>query len=200
LGLTDIQQLAGAGQLFDTLTVYENYPRISTASEGTDGLGLSISSAIDATHYPLTLAVNPAGDAMRLRLDYQPAALDQSQASLILARYQHLLHQLTTAADRPLAQLDMLLTGELETLDDWNGIHNPTLLSSTLPDLFAAQVVRTPDAPALVCDGGRFTYAELDARANRLARHLISFGVGPEDFVAVYLPRTADLVIALLAV
>ncbi|MGW2715593.1 non-ribosomal peptide synthetase, partial [Streptomyces sp. NPDC001356] len=201
LGLTEIQRLAGAGQLFDTLTVYENYPRISaTSKDTTDDLGFSISSAVDATHYPLTLAVIPAGDAMRLRLDYQPAVFDQDRASRILARYQHLLHHLTTTADRPLAQLDMLLPGERETLDGWNGIHNATLLSSTLPDLFAAQVARTPHAPALISEGTRLTYAELDARANRLARHLISHGVGPEHFVALYLPRTADLVIALLAV
>ncbi|WP_185993074.1 AMP-binding protein, partial [Streptomyces sp. 130] len=110
---------------------------------------------------------------------------------------------LTALADAPadarLDDLDIMLPAERAALDAWNDTATATP-AGTLPDLFAAQVVRTPDAPALVCDGGRFTYAELDARANRLARHLISFGVGPEDFVAVYLPRTADLVIALLAV
>ncbi|MFI7388886.1 amino acid adenylation domain-containing protein, partial [Streptomyces sp. NPDC049813] len=201
LGLTEIQQLADTGQLFDTLTIFENYPRITAASEGaTDGPGFSISSAVDATHYPLAFAAIPAGDAMRLRLDYQPAAFDQERASRILDRYQHLLHHLTTTADRPLAQLDMLLPGERNTLDGWNGIHNATLLTSTLPDLFAAQVERTPDAVALISGDERLSYAELDGRASRLARHLMAHGVGPEDFVAVYLPRTADLVVALLAV
>ncbi|WP_143070984.1 non-ribosomal peptide synthetase, partial [Streptomyces malaysiense] len=201
LGLTEIQQLAGTGQLFDTLTIYENYPRISAANEDATDLGLSISSAVDATHYPLALAVIPTGDdGMRLRLDYQPTAFDATRAGQILARYQHILRGLTTNADRGLAQLDTLLPGEHETLDDWNGIHNPTLLSSTLPDLFAAQAALTPHAPALISEDARLTYAELDARANRLARHLISQGIGPEQFVALYLPRTADLVVALLAI
>ncbi|MFC6935655.1 amino acid adenylation domain-containing protein [Actinomadura yumaensis] len=63
-----------------------------------------------------------------------------------------------------------------------------------------AQAARTPDAPAVVHDGTALTYAELNARANRLARLLIGRGVGPEDFVALALPRSADLVVAALAV
>ncbi|MEV7116796.1 amino acid adenylation domain-containing protein [Streptomyces anulatus] len=71
---------------------------------------------------------------------------------------------------------------------------------STLPELFAAQEARTPDAVAVVSEGVEVSYAELDARANRLARLLADRGVGPESVVAVALERGVDMVVALLAV
>ncbi|CAL2059690.1 protein of unknown function [Streptomyces murinus] len=66
--------------------------------------------------------------------------------------------------------------------------------------LFEEQVARTPDAVAVVCDGVELSYREVNERANRLARLLIQKDAGPERFVAVALPRSADLVITLLAV
>ncbi|MFJ3928584.1 amino acid adenylation domain-containing protein, partial [Streptomyces sp. NPDC090022] len=71
---------------------------------------------------------------------------------------------------------------------------------TTLPELFEAQVARTPDAVAVLFEGKEVSYAELDARANRLARLLIGRGVGPESVVAVAMERGIDTVVALLAV
>ncbi|MEU8685983.1 AMP-binding protein, partial [Streptomyces sp. NPDC048611] len=65
--------------------------------------------------------------------------------------------------------------------------------------LFEAQVGRAPDAVVLVSDAGSLSYGELEARANRLARLLVGRGVGPECVVAVVMPRSAELVVALLA-
>ncbi|HWN61460.1 MAG TPA: amino acid adenylation domain-containing protein, partial [Streptosporangiaceae bacterium] len=70
----------------------------------------------------------------------------------------------------------------------------------TLPELFAAQAARTPAAPAVICGDVVLSYAELNTRANQLARYLARLGAGPEQLVAIAMPRTADMIIAVLAV
>ena len=71
---------------------------------------------------------------------------------------------------------------------------------TTVPELFQAQIKRTPDAAAVTDGAEVLSYAVLNARANRLARYLISVGAGPGQLVAVAMERSADLVAALLAV
>ena len=72
--------------------------------------------------------------------------------------------------------------------------------AATLPELFEAQAARTPEAVALVYDDQQLTYGELNARANRLAHHLIGLGVGPEVLVGLCLERSAEMVVALLGI
>jgi amino acid adenylation domain-containing protein len=84
-------------------------------------------------------------------------------------------------------------------LKDWNDTAR-VIPEVTLPELFEAQVARTPDAPAVIFEGTQVSYAELNARASRLARLLVSLGAGPERLVAVAMPRSADMIVAVLAV
>ncbi|WP_156727241.1 non-ribosomal peptide synthetase, partial [Streptomyces apocyni] len=102
--------------------------------------------------------------------------------------------------DQPVSRLDLLVADERElVLTGWNdtGVDVP---GGTLPDLIQAQVARTPDAIALDDNGIQHTYAELNAAANRLARHLTVLGVGPEQIVALVLPRSGHMTTAQLAV
>ena len=69
-----------------------------------------------------------------------------------------------------------------------------------MPALFAAQVARTPDAVAVVCEGRSLTYRELDEAANRLAHLLVGRGAGPGQCVALLFPRSAEAIVAILAV
>ncbi|MGC0335299.1 amino acid adenylation domain-containing protein [Streptomyces sp. SLBN-8D4] len=192
LGLADIRRTTGAGDLFDTLLAFENQPAAAGTSQ------VTLLDGRDATHYPLTLAVLP-GRRLALRLSYRPDLYDETGARTLLDRFATVLAALSADPSRPVGEIEALLPGEREQLLAQPGIAAAPP-QDTLPQLFARQAARTPDATAVVHDGTRLTYAELDERSNRLAHLLADHGAGPERLVALALPRTPDLVVAVLAV
>ncbi|NEA45178.1 amino acid adenylation domain-containing protein, partial [Streptomyces sp. SID10815] len=112
-------------------------------------------------------------------------------------------HLVATLEDDPaglLSAVDVLDTAEQKRLlEEWNDT-TADLPRLSAPEMFQAQVARTPDAVAVVYGATELSYAELDAKANQLAHHLRGLGVGAESVVGVSLPRGVDLVVALLAV
>jgi amino acid adenylation domain-containing protein len=110
------------------------------------------------------------------------------------------LDQLLAEPSAPLSAVEVLDGVERDrVLVEWNDTAAEAL-GGTLPELFEAQVARTPDAVAVVCGEVSLTYAELEVRANRLAHCLVGRGVGAESVVGVCLERGVDAVVALLAV
>ncbi|MFD5594862.1 amino acid adenylation domain-containing protein [Streptomyces griseorubiginosus] len=195
LGLADIRRAAGSGgDLFDTLLAFENHP----ATTGPGASEVTQLTGRDATHYPLTLAVLPAR-RLALRLSYRPDLYDETGARQLLDRFAAVLAAFVADPARRVRDVEILLPGERRRL--LGGAAVPAVPSSaTLPELFAEQAARTPEATAVLHEGTRLTYAELDARANRLAHLLTARGAGPERLVALALPRSPDLVVAVLAV
>ena len=97
-------------------------------------------------------------------------------------------------------EIDVLPESErTRVLAQWNDTAR-AVAPATLAGLFEAQVARTPDQPAILFDSGALSYADLEVRANRLAHALIARGAGPEQIVALALPRSAEILIAQLAV
>ncbi|WP_329088596.1 non-ribosomal peptide synthetase [Actinomadura citrea] len=140
----------------------------------------------------------PAGIACRL--EYALDLFDPETAASMAARLERLLAQVAADPSLPLSAVDLLDDAERDTLlRGWNATDLP-VAPAVVPELVEAQAARTPEAAAVVAGRARLTYAELNARANRLARHLIARGVGAEDFVALALPRDENLVVAALAV
>ena len=163
-----------------------------------------------AAPFDLTLAFRqdrgaggaPAG--ISATFEYAADLFDQPTIEALAARLTRLLRQAADAPARPLSTLGILTPAERrKLLHDWNDTTRDTPAAGpevTLPELFEAQVARTPDDPAVVCGRTEVSYAELNARANRLARYLISLGAGPERLVAVAMPRSPDMIVAVLAV
>ncbi|WP_345775114.1 AMP-binding protein, partial [Dietzia cinnamea] len=97
--------------------------------------------------------------------------------------------------------IDLLDDGEHDrVVAEWNDTEHEVPADITLVDLFDRQVALTPDATALVFEGERLTYAEFDARVNRLARHLVSLGVGPDTLVGLAIARSLDLFVGMYAI
>jgi amino acid adenylation domain-containing protein/non-ribosomal peptide synthase protein (TIGR01720 family) len=115
-------------------------------------------------------------------------------------RFMHLLEAVLAAPDLPVGRLDILTTQERHRLlVDFNDTTQPVPATS-VPALFQQQVQHTPDATAVVCEATTLTYRQLNTRANRWAHALIARGVGPEQIVALALPRSLEMVVAILAV
>jgi amino acid adenylation domain-containing protein len=200
LGLSDIQRLTGTGTLFDTMTVLENYPfDPDAAGTALGGLTLHDVDGYDASHYPLTFAAVP-GRGLSLRIDHRPDLYTEADAQRLMRRFTRILEAIAYRPDLPLARIAVLDDDErTQVLGDWQG---PTTdrRPDTLTARFAAQLAETPTATAVRAAGEPVTYAELDARANRLAHRLGGLGVGRDVPVAVLLERSADIVVVSLAI
>ncbi|WP_051838452.1 amino acid adenylation domain-containing protein [Streptomyces sp. NRRL WC-3742] len=201
VSLTDVQQLAGHNELFDTTLVYQNYPVDPTTEHlEVNGVRFSGVDGRDGAHYPLNLAAGLMGEDLHLRLCYAPDLFDEDAARAVVDRLLRLLTAVAADPHQLIARLDVLSAEERRSLlTDWNASERETA-PATLPELFQARVAADPQAPALLFQDEVVSYGELNERANRLAHHLIAAGVGPEQFVAVSVPRSVELIVALWAV
>ncbi|QMU71796.1 non-ribosomal peptide synthetase [Streptacidiphilus sp. P02-A3a] len=151
--------------------------------------------------FDLMLSVQPQAEGvLRCVFEYATALFDRGTVQRMAEYYGRLLAALVREPDLPIEDVEAQGGAERELLvRGWSDttVERP---ARCLPELFAEQAARTPDAPAVVFGGHTLSYADLDARATRLAHHLRALGVRAETPVAVCLRRDADLVTALLAV
>jgi amino acid adenylation domain-containing protein/non-ribosomal peptide synthase protein (TIGR01720 family) len=200
LGLVEIQRLAGLGELFDTLMVFENYPvDRSVISEAIRGVRITDVEARHAAHYPLNVVVAPA-ERLRLRLDHRSDLFERENVEAIRRRLVRVLEAMAGNVEQKIGGVELLEPGERrQILEEWNETRRE-LPEATLVELFEEQVRRTPAAVAVACGEEELSYRELNQRANQLARYLKETGVGPEVIVGFCLERSLEMVIGLLGV
>ncbi|HEV3291863.1 MAG TPA: condensation domain-containing protein, partial [Streptosporangiaceae bacterium] len=133
-------------------------------------------------------------------LVYRCDLFDAETVQGLAGRLVLLLEAAVAAPDATLSRLEILSVAERDTLlREWNDTALP-VPPVTLAELFAAQVARTPDAPAVTDAEGTLSYAELDQRANHLAHRLAAAGAGPDVPVAILADRSAELLVSFLGV
>ncbi|MFJ6615919.1 amino acid adenylation domain-containing protein, partial [Streptomyces sp. NPDC091289] len=194
--------------LFQTMLAFNNVDQKATLGEGRLP-GLTVSGdkvGTGAAQFDLLLAVadsraedgTPAG--ITGHLEYSEDLFDRSTAETLVRRLALLLDALTERPELPLSRIGVLEDDERgRILGSWLDTA-ARVPRATLPALFAAQAGRTPEAPAVRHRDRTLSYAELDARSDRLARLLIARGAGPEQFVGIALPRTELTLVAVLGV
>ncbi|MFQ6313558.1 condensation domain-containing protein, partial [Lysobacter capsici] len=200
LDLAQLQRYAGFERLFDTLYVFENYPIDHDGLANALGeLSIAGFASSDATHYPLSLLVTP-GKRLSLRFNFDPARLDALSVQRLAERLSRLLDAVAAHPQHSLEHFDLLDDRERRrVLYDCNDSERE-LPAATVPAWFQQRVASAPEAIALADAHGELTYAELNRRANRVAHALIARGVGPEDRVALAIPRSFDTVVAVLGI
>ncbi|WP_229579421.1 non-ribosomal peptide synthetase [Rhodococcus rhodochrous] len=204
LGLTEIQRATSPSVAFDTLTVFESYPldeeALAEQSASIDGMAVTGVGTHDATHYPLSLFVH-LRSALEVELRYQRALFDRDQVETLVERFVRALEAMAQQPEMPVGDIALLGSEELDRiLHAWNDSDHALDGTALLTTRFDAQVARTPDAVALSYEGEELTYAEFDARVNRLARHLIRRGVGPESLVGLAVRRSTELLVGMYAI
>ena len=141
------------------------------------------------------------GDGLRVAMEYCTDLFDAGTIGRLLGHFRTLLDGIAGDPDRRLSELPLLTEPERhQVLAEWNATTTDYPRDATIGDRFRSQAARTPDAVAVIGEGERLTYRELDARSNRLARYLGSRGVGPETRVGICLERSVDLVVGTLGI
>ncbi|MFD2420214.1 amino acid adenylation domain-containing protein [Amycolatopsis pigmentata] len=201
LGLQDVQAVAGPGAFFDTLVIYENFPRTGLDQARDGGLALRpVKRGRNSSHYPFTLITGP-GERMPLILDYDRGLFDHAAAESVAGALARVLERLVTEPDVLVGRLTLVSEAErARVVEGWNATAGPVPGQSVV-DMFERRVLAAPDAVAVTDAGGTdLTYAALDQASNRLAGYLAGRGVGRGDRVGVAMDRSPDLLIAFLAI
>jgi amino acid adenylation domain-containing protein len=153
--------------------------------------------------FDLSLFVRAAQGSWIVTLEHSLDRFETGTADRLLDGFARLLAGLVAAPESRISELPLLSEPERRQLLDWSRgpeAEPATIANTTLHDLVAAQVARTPNAVALIWQGERLTYRQLWERVETLAGRLRELGAGPEQVIGVRLPRTPDLIVALLAV
>ncbi|WP_411130313.1 non-ribosomal peptide synthase/polyketide synthase [Streptomyces sp. x-19] len=205
--INTVTEVPSGTALFDSLLVFENYP-VDDELAARHGLTVTGTEGGLATNYPLTLsaytgqhlvAMGGTAAEIALRITYRPELFDDSTVEVLAGHLAAILDALTKAPGRPLSALPRTGPAEREKLAAWTESRQADP-GATFLDLFQARVAERPEAPAVQHGGKVLGYAELDARADRLAAVLAAHGAGPEARIGVSMSRTTDLVVAVLAV
>uniref|UniRef100_UPI0011EA6E01 non-ribosomal peptide synthetase n=1 Tax=Kitasatospora sp. MBT63 TaxID=1444768 RepID=UPI0011EA6E01 len=157
---------------------------------------------VHAARFDLAFTFVESADGTRtdLTVIYAQDLFDRSTAGLFGARLLRVLEQALAAPERPAARIEPTSAQERRGLaGEWNATERE-VRPGTLVTRIAERTAATPDAVAVILDAERLTYRELDARADALARRLAAAGAGPGTIVAIAVPRSAELMVALLAV
>nr|WP_275942082.1 non-ribosomal peptide synthetase [Nocardia cerradoensis] len=189
--------------LFQVSLAFQNLPSGSFELPGLRVEAVDFDVAIEKFDLSVTLfeAGDAAGDAtLAGRITYARDLFDESTIREFAQRYHRVLREIAAAPDTAVADIELLTDAERDrVLGQWVSAGTDSGPETTLVEVFDAAAAAHADRTALIFGDERIGYAELSQRVNRLARTLIEAGAGPETLVAVALPRSADLVVALLA-
>ena len=193
-------ELARGVPLFESQVAFENYPSAETLLQASNGLQVTETVMSSQAHYPLTF-IAVSRRTLGLRLSYDKRRFERVTIDRMLLHLSTLLASIAREPGKGVWELPLVPEAERRRLViDWNDTAASYPTDECVHHLFEASADRNPDALALVAGGARLSYRELDARANRLAHHLVKRGVGPDSVVALCLDRSADLIVGLLGI
>ena len=185
--------------LFQVMFVLQNAPSNSLNVERLSVSPLRIGA--ETAKCDLTLSMRESVDGLKGSLQYKTDLFDEETIIRMLGHFRVLIEGVIADPSQRLACLPVLTQPEKhQLLREWNVTKRDYPRDSCIHELFEAQVERSPDAVAVICEGQQLTYRELNCKANQLAHYLRKHGVGSEVLVAICMERSLEMVVGLLGI
>ncbi len=186
--------------LFESILVFENYGLNSRMRS----LGVSWENRefrlLEQTNYPLAVAATVEPELL-LEMAYARSRFNSTTIARMLGHLRTLLLSMVANPEQRLSDLPLLTAAERhQLLVEWNNTQADYPQDACIHQLFEVQVERSPDAVAVVFEDQQLTYRELNRRANCLAHHLLSLGVGPDVLVVICVERSLSMVVGILGI
>jgi mycobactin peptide synthetase MbtF len=201
LGHAELRSIAGVGEMFDTLLVYENFPPgevVGVTEFDANGATFRPVALESVSHFPVTIAAHLSTGELTVLVEVLAGALGAMAPMDLGRRLLAVLQRVVDKWDRPLREIDILLDGEHDSTA--HGLPDVGVLEVAVHTRFTEIAAAQPDSVAISWADGQLTYRELDALADRLAAALSRAGVGSETPVAIMLSRSPNYVAAMLAI
>jgi amino acid adenylation domain-containing protein len=184
--------------VFQVMFVLQNTPQPKLEI---DGLRLEAATVEGGTtKFDLTLSMAEGSSGLKGTFEYDTDLFDAETIKRLAGNLGRLLENITQEPEQRISRLSLLTEVEKKLIERWNATTRNYNREQCLHELFEAQAARTPDSVALVVGDRKYSYRELDERANQLARHLRELGVGPEVLVGILMDRSVEMVLGLLGV
>jgi non-ribosomal peptide synthetase component F/aryl carrier-like protein len=199
--LIEIQKLNGGRRPFEFAFDFVHF-HVYKNLENTRGLDLAEGHYFEANDLTAftTFMLDLTSSQLQMHMDYDPNELCREQIEEISQYYVETLEAMASDPAGSYASFSPLSEAERRRiLVEWNATESDYPKNSRIHELVEQQVAQRPEATALVFEGRSWSYAELDRRANALAAELQNAGAGPNTLVGIFLERSAEMVIALLA-
>ena len=156
---------------------------------------------LDTARFDLSVMIGEDHGALEGFFEYSDDLFDRATIERMIGHFEILLGRMTADSERSLHDVELLSESERRRLlVEWNDTAAEFPRDRCIHQIFEEQAARAPEAVAVLFEDHSLTYAELNARANQLAHHLIALGVGPEVLVGLCLERSLELVIGLIAI
>jgi len=184
--------------LFQAVFILQNAP---TSALNLPGLRLTpLGFSGKTAKFDLTLVMTEVDGGLEGGVEYNTDLFDGTTIDRLIGHFQTLLTGIVAQPDASISQIPWLTPAEWTQLHQWNQTTVQFASPPCVHQLFEAQVAKTPEAIAVACESHTLTYAELNHRADCLARYLQGLGVGPEVLVGICLARSLEMITALLGV
>lgn len=198
-----IKQLSGIEQgalLFESLVVIENYPLDFKQNSIAGGFTLNDFNYHQRTNYPLTLTIYPSHDSVSLKLSYNAGLYGRELAAALMASFERIIRHVVVAPHTLVKDMPVLSEADMNEFLQESASPDMPLSGESIHAIIERNCKKHPDKVSILFNGERFTYGYLSEKAEFIARVLVAKGIIKGTVVGIYLERSPEIIVSMLAI